>query len=128
MPREIRARGHGKSFMSTTKATLCTACNRRSYRCYNWNDAFHITTTAGVSFSFRCPRCFYRHLLSNYTIASFVPFPKHLNLTNYILSTNDSVTFNYLDSIHNPMRVISMIFLLSSLTHHNFVHRLLNRL
>ncbi|WMV08182.1 hypothetical protein MTR67_001567 [Solanum verrucosum] len=84
--------------MSMTEATLSTAGNRRSYRCYNCNDAFHITTTAGVSSSFRCPRCFHRHLLPNYTIASLMPFSQHLTLTNFTLSTNNSVTFDYSDS------------------------------
>ncbi|XP_015069578.1 probable E3 ubiquitin-protein ligase RHB1A [Solanum pennellii] len=84
--------------MSATEATLPTAGNRRSYRCYNCNDAFHITTTVGVSSSFRCPRCFHRHLLPNYTIASFIPFPQHLTLTDYTLSISESITFNYSDS------------------------------
>ncbi|TMW82949.1 hypothetical protein EJD97_003696, partial [Solanum chilense] len=68
--------------MSSTEDTVSTIGNRRSSRCYNYNDAFHITTTAGVSSSFRSPRCFHRHLHPNYTIASLIPFCQHLNLTN----------------------------------------------
>uniref|UniRef100_A0A3Q7EBZ4 Uncharacterized protein n=1 Tax=Solanum lycopersicum TaxID=4081 RepID=A0A3Q7EBZ4_SOLLC len=68
--------------MSTTEATLLTVGNYRSHRCYNCNNAFHITTTSSVSSSFRCPHCFHRHLLPNYTIASFIPFTQHLILTN----------------------------------------------
>ncbi|XP_055818592.1 E3 ubiquitin-protein ligase RING1-like [Solanum dulcamara] len=81
----------------STEATLSTASSRRSYRCYNCNDAFHITNSAGVSSSFRCPRCFHRHLLPNYTIASLTPLFQPFT-ANFTLSTINSVTFDYSDS------------------------------
>ncbi|MCD9639269.1 hypothetical protein HAX54_023677 [Datura stramonium] len=86
----------------STEATLSTASNRRSYRCYNCNDAFHITTTtttttSGVSSSFRCPRCFYRHLLPNYTIASVTP-PSQPSTANFTPPTTNSATFDSSDS------------------------------
>ncbi|KAF3627782.1 putative peroxidase N-like isoform 1 [Capsicum annuum] len=81
----------------STEDTFSTTSNRRSYRCYNCNDAFHITaTTSGVSSSFRCPRCFHRHLLSNYTIASTVTPPSQSNFTSPIITS--SFTFDYSDS------------------------------
>ncbi|XP_060190980.1 E3 ubiquitin-protein ligase RDUF2-like [Lycium barbarum] len=69
------------SLTEATTATLSSTPNRRSYRCYNCNDAFHITTTTNTtavsssSSSFRCPRCFHRHLLPNYTIATPITTP-----------------------------------------------------
>ncbi|KAG5631872.1 hypothetical protein H5410_003589, partial [Solanum commersonii] len=48
--------------------TLFTASNNHFYRCYNYNDAFHITFTIDLSFFFRCPSCFYHQVLNNYTI------------------------------------------------------------
>ncbi|KAG5630067.1 hypothetical protein H5410_001784 [Solanum commersonii] len=42
-------------------------------RCYNCNDAFHITLTINVSFFFRCPSCFYHQVLNNYTIVNVMP-------------------------------------------------------
>ncbi|KAG5619947.1 hypothetical protein H5410_005165 [Solanum commersonii] len=77
------------------EATLSTASNLRSHRCYNCNDAFHKTPTVGVSSSFRCPRCFHRHFLPNYTIANHTHVPQHLTFEDFTLSTTNFNTFDY---------------------------------
>ncbi|KZV56442.1 hypothetical protein F511_08340 [Dorcoceras hygrometricum] len=50
-----------------------TGTNRRSYRCYNCSHSFHVSpagaTNALSPSSFRCPRCYHRHLLPNHTIS-----------------------------------------------------------
>ncbi|XP_070058178.1 probable E3 ubiquitin-protein ligase RHC2A [Nicotiana tomentosiformis] len=81
-----------------TPTTVSAASNRRSYRCYNCNHAFHITTTTSAArSSFRCPRCFHRHLLPNYTIATFTPPPQspNSNSTPPTASATNSVTTFY---------------------------------
>ncbi|KAG5630084.1 hypothetical protein H5410_001801, partial [Solanum commersonii] len=52
----------------STYNTLSTVFNNHFYRCYNYNDTFHITFIIDMSFFFRCPSCFYHQVLNNYTI------------------------------------------------------------
>ncbi|KAK4380270.1 hypothetical protein RND71_002132 [Anisodus tanguticus] len=87
--------------MSTEAITLSTASSLRSYRCYNCNDAFHITITANTttvsssSSSFRCPRCFHRHFLPNYTIATVTPPPSQPSISNFTPPSGPTTNFLY---------------------------------
>ncbi|KAL7126818.1 hypothetical protein ABFS83_14G211900 [Erythranthe nasuta] len=61
------------SSSSSAAVAVAAPSHRRSYRCYNCNHSFHITRTATASASppssFRCPRCYHRHLIPNHTIS-----------------------------------------------------------